>query len=425
MTMISSRRGLFALAATLCGVLALGSSAHAETVGPPEALAGVEPTGACCKIDGVCTDNVTQVNCQQVGASWGGAGSTCISNICGPIGGCCVNGICDFGESRRYCEFAAGGRWYPTCGDPNCNPVGVCCIQGTCVEQTQQLCFLNGGQFFGGGTTCGSKSCDGACCLPDKAGCQDVNEAQCNALGGSFNGVGSFCGGFECPGACCYGFGSCSEVTPYDCFQSGGSFSGGRCEAVVCGSPTGACCLISGTCQDGVDFGLCIEFNGAFGGNGSTCINTDCSQAGACCVEFAPNQFFCIPNIFEDACINQQGGTFQGPGSTCSPSPCGVATPTGACCFTGGCQQFTPTQCQNVAGLYRGDHTVCTPNGCCPADFNNDGFVNTPDLTYFLGRFGRSFPPPGSEPADLVPDGVVNTLDLTRFLGAFGKQCPY
>ena len=68
---------------------------------------------------------------------------------------------------------------------------------------------------------------------------------------------------------------------------------------------------------------------------------------------------------------------------------------------------------------------MCATSTSCPADFNHDGTVNTPDLTYFLGRFGQNFLPPGSEPADLVPDGTVNTLDLTRFLAAFGKSCPY
>jgi hypothetical protein len=55
-------------------------------------------------------------------------------------------------------------------------------------------------------------------------------------------------------------------------------------------------------------------------------------------------------------------------------------------------------------------------------DFNNDNAVTTQDLTYFLGRFGRSFPI-GSERADMNGDGVVNTADLTRFLGRFGQTC--
>ncbi|MFM9959370.1 MAG: GC-type dockerin domain-anchored protein [Phycisphaerales bacterium] len=382
---------------------------------------GVSPTGACCKIDGVCTDNVTQANCIQVGASWGGGGSTCISNICGPIGGCCVNGFCTTNQSRRYCEIAAGGTWVPVCGDPNCNPVGACCIAGACSEQTENLCFLNGGEFQGGGSTCNDSPCEGACCLPLGSGCIQVTQISCEALSGAYQGNSTLCSGSQCPGACCGGFG-CYISDEYGCVLSGDSFVGGPCENANCVIPTGACCRDEGVCIDNLDLGNCVEFGGAYAGNNTVCANNPCAETGACCYDSSGTSF-CQDPTFQTVCLDG-GGTFQGPGSTCAGNACGTAT-TGACCFTGGCQQFTPTQCLNVAGLYRGDHTVCTPNGCCPADFNNDGSVNTPDLTYFLGRFGGTFNPPGSERADLNADGVVNTADLTRFLGAFGKACPY
>ena len=55
----------------------------------------------------------------------------------------------------------------------------------------------------------------------------------------------------------------------------------------------------------------------------------------------------------------------------------------------------------------------------CPYDLNDDGLVNTGDLTALLGVFGA----PGSF-GDFNNDGVVNTGDLTAFLGAFGTICP-
>jgi hypothetical protein len=55
-------------------------------------------------------------------------------------------------------------------------------------------------------------------------------------------------------------------------------------------------------------------------------------------------------------------------------------------------------------------------------DINADGFINTADLTAFLGRFGQAVSP--DNPADINSDGFVNTIDLTAFLGAFGKPCP-
>jgi hypothetical protein len=65
------------------------------------------------------------------------------------------------------------------------------------------------------------------------------------------------------------------------------------------------------------------------------------------------------------------------------------------------------------------------PSPACRADFNTDGVVSTPDLTFFLGRFGQPATP-GSQAAlaDFNGDGVVNTSDLTFFLGRFGQTCP-
>ncbi|MBN8645607.1 MAG: hypothetical protein J0L61_10265 [Planctomycetes bacterium] len=68
--------------------------------------------------------------------------------------------------------------------------------------------------------------------------------------------------------------------------------------------------------------------------------------------------------------------------------------------------------------------TLVTPPNC-PTDFNNDGFTTTPDLTFFLGRFGEpAVPGSAAARADFNSDGVVNTPDLVIFLGAFGTSCP-
>lgn len=57
----------------------------------------------------------------------------------------------------------------------------------------------------------------------------------------------------------------------------------------------------------------------------------------------------------------------------------------------------------------------------CLGDLNNDGFINTADLTIFLGNFGQSVPP--GTLGDLDNSGTVNTADLTIFLGRFGVPC--
>lgn len=58
----------------------------------------------------------------------------------------------------------------------------------------------------------------------------------------------------------------------------------------------------------------------------------------------------------------------------------------------------------------------------CPADQNNDRFINTADLTALLSRFGQAVVP-GST-GDVNEDGQVNTADLTALLSVFGTPCP-
>jgi hypothetical protein len=306
------------------------------------------------------------------------------------------------------------------------DPTGACCTAGNCAEVAESQCAAKGGTFLGGGSTCSTDSCLGACCPPNLEGCTVVTEQECNALEGSFQGVGTECNGFYCYGACCLPFGNCQELSPYDCSISEGVFLGGPCSKATCTAFTGACCFDNNACNDNLTQGNCLEFGGAYAGDNTTCATNPCAATGACCYPFGDGQFFCSDPSFEDQCINF-GGNFSGIGSTCQGGAC-TPGPFGACCFfgNGGCQNnYTQQACAGAKGLYKGDNTVCTPAICCPADFNNDGAVNTPDLTYFLGRFGRSFPPPGSERADLIPDGVIDTRDLTRFLGSFGRQCPY
>ncbi|MBU3684038.1 MAG: hypothetical protein FGM39_08540 [Phycisphaerales bacterium] len=63
--------------------------------------------------------------------------------------------------------------------------------------------------------------------------------------------------------------------------------------------------------------------------------------------------------------------------------------------------------------------TVGAPS-TCPADLNDDGFVNGDDLGVLLGAWGACT---GTCPADLNDDGFVNGDDLGVLLGAWGA-CP-
>lgn len=54
----------------------------------------------------------------------------------------------------------------------------------------------------------------------------------------------------------------------------------------------------------------------------------------------------------------------------------------------------------------------------CPADFNNDGIVNTLDFIAYLNAYNV-----GDPRADMNGDGVVNTLDFIAFLNAYNEGC--
>lgn len=59
---------------------------------------------------------------------------------------------------------------------------------------------------------------------------------------------------------------------------------------------------------------------------------------------------------------------------------------------------------------------------CCPGDINDDGVINTADLTLLLGNFGSNC---GSAfcGGDINGDGLTNTADLTVLLSFFGGNC--
>ncbi|MEY4763459.1 MAG: hypothetical protein RI907_132 [Pseudomonadota bacterium] len=52
----------------------------------------------------------------------------------------------------------------------------------------------------------------------------------------------------------------------------------------------------------------------------------------------------------------------------------------------------------------------------CDADLNNDGFVNSLDVTLMRGQFGKR-----GVAGDLNGDGIVNSLDTVKFANLFGK----
>ena len=120
---------------------------------------------------------------------------------------------------------------------------------------------------------------------------------------------------------------------------------------------TGACCHPDGSCTITTS-GDCSTQGGTYQGNGVPCTPSPCPQpTGACC--FADGT--CTEETLADC--QAQGGTWQGAGTDCTPNPC--PQPTGACCFSDGtCTELTLAECTSQAGTWQGPSTSCTPNPC-------------------------------------------------------------
>jgi len=90
--------------------------------------------------------------------------------------------------------------------------------------------------------------------------------------------------------------------------------------------------------------------------DGNACMGACCRTNGSC---FISGELPC----------QQQGGTFQGAGVSCSPSPC---APNGACCIGGICSQQSNIDCLANNGVFGGAGTSCdTPPcfvPCCKSD---------------------------------------------------------
>jgi hypothetical protein len=73
-------------------------------------------------------------------------------------------------------------------------------------------------------------------------------------------------------------------------------------------------------------------------------------------------------------------------------------------------------------GGHQPAHSVglrAAPTSSCPADFNDDGFVNSQDFFDYLNAFFSGLPS-----ADFNNNGVVNSQDFFDFLAAFFNGCP-
>lgn len=227
--------------------------------------------------------------------------------------------------------------------------IGACCQSQGCVSGvTLSGCANSGGVYLGDGSICGAQ---GACCTGSQ--CTLNTLACCQNSGGVYFGDGTFCSPDPCGfGACCFPGDNCSMNSQAGCIISGGVYQGDftSCSPGLCVSgATGACCLSSGGCLDGVDSFTCGLQGGDYRGDG-----TICGPVGACCA-------FGNCQIRTQDCCFAINGTFLGFSTPCSPDPCN----SGACCFSGGgCTVQSQATCLSNGGSYLGNLTSCTPSPC-------------------------------------------------------------
>jgi hypothetical protein len=86
--------------------------------------------GACCNIDGTCTDGQTQTDCEAKSGVYGGDSSHCAGTVCAPAGACCDGQTCTE-ITKAACDKVSGAVWLGS--NITCSPVNPC-LTGACCE---------------------------------------------------------------------------------------------------------------------------------------------------------------------------------------------------------------------------------------------------------------------------------------------------
>jgi hypothetical protein len=163
--------------------------------------------GACCNIDGTCTDGQTQTDCEAKNGVYGGDSSHCAETVCALAGACCDGETCTK-ITKAACDKVSGAVWLG--GNTICSPVNPC-LTGACCEAITAP-PLKGGISQTNGT------------YP----CRYTIASDCT---GRWNPALT-CDDSTCdptPGAC-FVDGKCENLPRIDCF---GQWHEGRCPAPV------------------------------------------------------------------------------------------------------------------------------------------------------------------------------------------------
>ncbi len=351
--------------------------------------------GACCDAMALPQPKCTEVfeeQCLGAGSFFHGERTKCAETVC-EFGACCSPcGTCANTFTTDSCAAGGGAAFWGgvQCSGNLCPLItGACCNGTTCSLKCEPQCIAGGGTYRGDDTNCQPNMCQGACCI--SGGCQNRTSTNCSSPN-VFKGTGTTCLGLapgdDCGGACCRGFDideldTCDvEPTRTNCaydpdnpgFPSAYRGDGTNCPFDCNSTSYGGCCLPDGMCLNTTS-GFCAApwvrgwFLGV--GDGNYC---DDAAAGAnpctqhlrrCCFSDGSCQLL---DGRSTACT-LLGGVL-GTETTCSPTACASAVPTGACCETPAgttCMVKTQAQCNAANGLYQGDTTTCVnPATTCP-----------------------------------------------------------
>ena len=245
--------------------------------------------------------------------------------------------------------------------------------------------------------------------------------------------VSAGCGGDDKPttptptGACCVLAGTCTVTTQAACSDTWSS--GAVCTPNPCQQPTGSCCAADGTCAVAVQtactgtwtmFGVCDpdpcqQPTGSCCAPVGTCTVTtqvNCTgnwtQAGICAPNPCPQPgSCCAPDgtctvTTSTACTGTSIWTLAG---VCEPNPCTQPPQTGSCCATvGSCTVTTEANCTGTSRWTLAG--VCMPNPCLTPP--PPGMVWIPPGNVRLGQVGVR----GAEPVnDFYVDGFWIDID--------------
>ncbi|RJP38125.1 MAG: hypothetical protein C4547_04870 [Phycisphaerales bacterium] len=275
------------------------------------------PTGACCFSDS-CSDDTTVFECDALGGTFQGRGSTC----------------------RTSC------------------PSGACCVGNQCRDLPEGACASAGGSYRGDGTDCSMvgegkplpKCAVGACCYDD--GCLNLTANSCGLIGGTWQGDGTSCSTIDplCPITCCAPFVCVEGATPEQCRDDfDGEVLGfgipcrnpDPCEGLV----SARCCLPDGRCfplgnnEDGDARTACESFFGGTYDDQKSC-DDPCDEV-SCCIDGG------CESLTREDCL-AGGGTPYGSAEVCN-ARCGGATQ--ACCLFDSCTDTSEAACKAAGGL--------------------------------------------------------------------------